>query len=53
MPLTPQYLDKEQPCLMKEGGCFNCKKKGYITYNCPKKRKIATISKDFIEDNSS
>lgn len=32
---------------------FNCKKNGHIVYNYSKKRKIATILEDFIEDNSN
>ena len=30
--------------LMKEGRCFNCKRKKYIILNCPKKTKISAIS---------
>lgn len=53
MTLALQHLDKEQVYLMKERRFFSCKKRGHIAYNCSKKKKIVTISKDLIENNSS
>ena len=41
----PQYLKEERIQLIKERRCFSYKKRGYIAYNCPKKGKIAAISK--------
>ena len=49
----PRHLEEEQACLIKEGRCFSCKKRGHIAYNCPKKGKIAAISKDVSKDSNS
>ena len=46
------HLKKKQAQLMKEGRCFNCKKRGHITYNCSKKGKIAAILENVSKDNN-
>lgn len=38
---------------MKESLYFNCKKKGYIDYDCPRKEKIIAISESVNENNNS
>ena len=50
---TPQHLEEKQTCLIKEGRCFSCKKRGHTAYDCPKKRKIAAISEGVSEDSNS
>ncbi len=53
MILMPQYWDKKQAHLMKEGRCFSCKEKGYTTYNYLKKGKITAISEGVSKDSDS
>ena len=48
-----QTSKKEQAWLIKGSRCFNCKEKGYITYNCPKKGKIAAMSKGISKNSNS
>ena len=50
---TPRHLKEKRACLMKEGRCFNFKKRGHTAYDCPKKRKIAAISEGVSEDSNS
>ena len=38
---------------MKKGKYFSCKEKGYIAYDCPKKRKIAALSESVNKDSNS
>ena len=51
--LTPRRSKEKQARLIKGGKCFNFKKRGYITYDCPKKRKIAAISEGVVKDRNS
>ena len=41
----PKHLEREQAWLMRENQCFSYKKSGHTNYECPKKEKIAAISK--------
>ena len=41
---TPRNLDAEISQLMKEGRCFNCKERGHIMLNCPKKANVSAIT---------
>ena len=38
---------------MKKSRYFSCKERDHITYDCPKKGKIAAISKNIDEDSKS
>ena len=42
--LMPRNLDAEISQLMKEGRCFNCKERGHIMLNCPKKANVSVIT---------
>ena len=44
--ITPKSrnLDAEKSRLIKEGKCFNYKRKGYTILNCPNKAKISAIT---------
>ena len=38
---------------MKVKRCFSCKKRGYTTYDCPRKKKIAAFSENVNEGSDS
>lgn len=38
---------------MMDGRCFKSKKKGYIAYDCSRKREVAAISEGVNKNNNS
>ena len=48
---TPRNLDAEISQLIKEGRCFNCKKRGHTMLICPKKANVSTITDALDIDN--
>jgi hypothetical protein len=54
-PAVDRIPDNERDRLMREGKCFNCKKPGHLSFNCPDKTaaQLKALEKDATGGNSN